>query len=76
MKLFTEEIQQFLIEEFEKRGVTQSWQIAKTHKEVSIAYQLMLSFPEYLFVKDIKTMLNWLEIDTIELEKIKITFKI
>lgn len=75
MNTFIEEVQHFLIAEFEKRGVYNHWQLQKTHPKIAIHFEKLCGFPEDLTTKDIKTMLNWLEIEKIEFKNIKITWK-
>lgn len=76
MKTFIEEIQQFLIAEFEKRGVIVYYQIEETHPNIAKLHDKLCVFPEDLTKKDIKTMMQWLEIDTLKLGKLNITWKI
>ena len=76
MITFIEEIQQLLITEFEKRGVIVYYQIEETHPKIAKLHDKLCVFPEDLTKKDIKTMMQWLEIDTLKLGKLNITWKI
>ena len=75
MKNLVKKVQKHLENEFSKRGVVFSQQLFEESISLAFTYDKLRTEPETLEISEIKQMMQWLEINEIVIENVKI-FKI